>query len=236
MVHHLYTKVELHERTSSTQAAAAIDPSANQTPTPSELREAAGATTAPFSYSNINRDACFNNEKEPPQESSCFLIRQQRTENKNASQAYTDGLEPNVSKNSTFPHQASLTMLLRQYFNNIGTLYPVICDIVAMNSASIIALKGYEDNINVCITLLLVALGKEAYNCVGNDGLAAFHGAIAMLNRLQFEFTLEFTQAEVLAGIYLYRKGKVLEAWKHIHGGCTTLYVMTKRYVYDSIL
>ncbi|OKL63792.1 hypothetical protein UA08_00755 [Talaromyces atroroseus] len=149
------------------------------------------------------------------------------------------GLSPSITQPSTgnrlvpdvptLPEISELMTLVQKFFDEMCPLYPVICDVVAMESASAIASKGYyEDSIDVCLTLLLVAIGKESHECNGNHGLAAFHAAIATLYRLQFDFTLEFAQAEILAGIYLYRKSKVLEAWRHIHAGCTNLYVMTK--------
>jgi hypothetical protein len=98
-----------------------------------------------------------------------------------------------------------------------------------MSSASTIASNGYHDSIHVCLTLLLIAIGKESNDCSGDHGLAAFHAAISILHRLQFDFTLEFAQAEMLAGIYLYRKSRILDAWRHMNAGCTALYVMTKR-------
>ncbi|CRG88310.1 hypothetical protein PISL3812_05339 [Talaromyces islandicus] len=50
-----------------------------------------------------------------------------------------------------------------------------------------------------------------------------------MLHRLQFDFTLEFAQAEILAGIYLYRKLRTRDAWRHMNAGCTALSVMIRR-------
>ena len=47
------------------------------------------------------------------------------------------------------------------------------------------------------------------------------------------ELSLEFAQVEILSAIFLYRKGHVLEAWQHVHSGCTTLYVAIQRYVFD---
>ncbi|QKX53500.1 uncharacterized protein TRUGW13939_00579 [Talaromyces rugulosus] len=71
--------------------------------------------------------------------------------------------------------------------------------------------------------------GKESNDCNEDHGLTDFHAAISILHRLQFDFTLEFAQAEMLAGIYLYRKSRILDAWRHMNAGCTALYVMTKR-------
>jgi hypothetical protein len=176
------------------------------------------------------RESTLYSNRNPPtrddidREHSLPSITQPRTKKK---QTLTNRFVPDVP---TLPDISELTALVQTFFDEMCPLYPIICDVVAMNSASEIASKGYyEDSIDVCLTLLLVAIGKESHDCCGNHGLAAFDAAIAILQRLQFDFTLEFAQAEVLAGIYLYRKSKVLEAWRHIHAGCTALYVMTKR-------
>lgn len=95
-----------------------------------------------------------------------------------------------------------------------------------MRTVADVVSRGYRNDIETCLTLLLVAIGKESDNCKDSLGKDDFQCALSILTRIDYDFNLQFAQAEILAGIYLYRKFKLLESWRHINAGCTTLYVL----------
>lgn len=121
------------------------------------------------------------------------------------------------------------TFLVQQFFDKICPLFPIICDLVAMRTVSDVISSGCKNDIETCLILLLVAIGKESDDCNSSLGNDDFQCALSILTRVEYDFTLQFAQAEMLAGIYLYRKFKILESWRHIHAGCTTLYVLIER-------
>ncbi|KAJ5411472.1 uncharacterized protein N7487_005831 [Penicillium crustosum] len=128
-----------------------------------------------------------------------------------------------------FPSSEQLLRYVEGFFDKVCPLYPIICDQVALAAASNIAEHGFSSHVMTCLVTLLVAIFK-AHNSLGQDqGLREFQMANYMFSGLKKEFSLEFAQVEILSAIFLYRKGHVLEAWQHVHSGCTTLYVAIQR-------
>ncbi len=97
--------------------------------------------------------------------------------------------------------------------------------------ASTIVAGGFQDDLPSCLVLLMIALSK-AYNISESleSGLADFQRATEILGRLTVEFTLEYAQAQLLAGLFLAKKGRLLSFWSYLHMSCTILYTMIKRY------
>lgn len=98
-----------------------------------------------------------------------------------------------------------------------------------MRTVSDVISRGCEDDIETCLILLLVPIGKESDNCNDSLGKDEFQCALSILARAQYDFSLQFVQAEILVGIYLYRKFEIMEDCRHIDAGCTTLYVLIRR-------
>lgn len=133
-----------------------------------------------------------------------------------------------------FPSLEQLVGYVEGFFGKVCPLYPIICDQVALAAASNIAKHGFSSHVMTCLVILLVAIFK-AHSCLEQDqGLGEFRMANHMFSGLKKEFSLEFAQVDILSAIFLYRKGLVLEAWQHVHSGCTTLYVAIQRYVFVS--
>lgn len=124
---------------------------------------------------------------------------------------------------------SELTSFVQEFFDKICPLFPIICDLAAMRMVSDVFSRGYKDDIETCLVLLLVAIGKESDNYKSNLGMDEFKCALSILPRVQYEFSLQFVQVEILAGIYLYRRFNLMESWKQINAGCTTLYVLIQR-------
>jgi hypothetical protein len=101
--------------------------------------------------------------------------------------------------------------------------------LAAMRTVSDVISRGCKDDIETGLILLLVAIGKESDNRNSSLGAVDFQCALSIFTRIQYDFSLQFVQVEILAGIYLYRKFNIMESWRHIHAGCTTLYVLIQR-------
>lgn len=97
--------------------------------------------------------------------------------------------------------------------------------------ASTIVAGGLQDDLPSCLVLLMIALSK-AYDISESleSGLADFQRGTEVLSRLAVEFTLEYAQAQLLAGLFLFKKGRLLSFWSYLHMSCTILYTMIKRY------
>ncbi|KAF3406249.1 hypothetical protein DPV78_000160 [Talaromyces pinophilus] len=119
----------------------------------------------------------------------------------------------------TFTEICDFTFLVQKFFDKICPLFPIICDLAAMRTVSDVISRGCKDDIETCLILLLVAIGKESDNCNDSLGKDDFQCALSILTRVQCDFSLQFVQAEILAGIYLYRKFQIMESWRHIHAG-----------------
>ncbi|EED17186.1 hypothetical protein TSTA_022400 [Talaromyces stipitatus ATCC 10500] len=136
---------------------------------------------------------------------------------------------PSATQFFTSSEVLQLSSSVQKFFDKICPLFPIICDLAAMTIVSSVISHGYGDNIETCLALLLVAIVKECDTSTLGSGRGDFQYALSILARVHCDFSLEFVQTEILAGIYLYRQFKLMEAWKHIHAGCTTLYVLIQR-------
>ncbi|TVY93392.1 hypothetical protein LAWI1_G001127 [Lachnellula willkommii] len=119
---------------------------------------------------------------------------------------------------------------LEFFFQYPVTLFPIICDIATYAMASTIVSTGFQDDLPSCLILLTLSLSK-AYKASASQesGLSDFQRAIYLLTRLSARYTLEYAQAQVLAALFLFKKGRVLGFYSYLHAGCTTLYTMIMR-------
>ncbi|TVY20502.1 hypothetical protein LARI1_G002503 [Lachnellula arida] len=119
---------------------------------------------------------------------------------------------------------------LEFFFQYPVTLFPIVCDIATYAMASTIISTGFHDDLPSCLILLTLSLSK-AYKASASQesGLSDFQRAIYLLTRLSAQYTLEYAQAQVLAALFLFKKGRVLGFCSYLHAGCTTLYTMIMR-------
>lgn len=124
---------------------------------------------------------------------------------------------------------------LDYFFQNPVTLFPIICDIATYAMASTIISTGFQDDLPSCLILLTLSLSKAYKASTSQEsGLSDFQRAIYLLTRLSARYTLEYAQAQVLAALFLFKKGRILGFCSYLHSGCTTLYTMIMRYVEQS--
>ena len=123
----------------------------------------------------------------------------------------------------------SLMANVRGFVEHILPLYPIICDEVALSAAMQVVEHGCQPKISTCLVLLLAAIYRSYDGIEQDRGTDEFHLATQILCQLRRDKSLEFSQAEILQAIYFYRKGLVMDAWHHIHTGCTSLYVTIQR-------
>lgn len=125
--------------------------------------------------------------------------------------------------------------LLTFFFEEICPLFPIICDQVTFSMASAVVTTGFRDDLQSCLILIMLGLSKAyKYPSLLNSGLADFQHALQIFGRLSVQFTLEYAQAQVLAALFLLKKGRLISFWSYLHAGCTTLYTMIRRYKIDN--
>ena len=169
----------------------------------------AGISNTPTDFSRADYDGLVCEELRSPFSSSCC--------------------EP-----ESFPDTETILTQVHTFFRDVCPLYPVICDVVMHDTAVTIANNGFDFDIESCLVLVVVALAS-AY-AKGSDekaGLSEFSLCEKRFRALRPRFTLEYTQVQILAALFVLKKGAVLECWRRLHAGCTTLYVMLRRQVMD---
>lgn len=127
------------------------------------------------------------------------------------------------------PEQKEIISLIHEFFDRVCPLYPIICDDVTFAMASSIVARGFRDDPPSCLILILVALVKAYSSEYPDKGLADFQYASQLLSRLGMKFTLEVSQAHILCGLYVLKRGRVLDFWSYIHTGMTILHTMISR-------
>jgi hypothetical protein len=136
---------------------------------------------------------------------------------------------PDMLAQYKLPQLNNIMPLVMLFFERVCPLYPIICDQVMFDMASSAAKRGLPDDIETCLTLFVIALG-QSYDASIERGLPHFQKAVQLLSKLTVEFTLEFAQAQVLAAIFMLKKGRILAFWSYLYAGCATLYMMIQRY------
>lgn len=125
-----------------------------------------------------------------------------------------------------------IMLLLDYFFEHTCPLFPIICDQVTYMMASVVIVRGFRDDLQSCLILLMIALSKAYRDHLSlESGLADFQRAIRVLSRLSVRFTLEYAQGQVLAALFLFKKGRLFNFWFYLHAGCTALSTMIQRYV-----
>jgi len=138
---------------------------------------------------------------------------------------------PDMLAQYKLPELKNIMPLVMLFFERVCPLYPIICDQVMFDIASSAAKGGLPDDIETCLTLLVIALAQSYDERASIErGLPHFQKAVQLLSKLTVEFTLEFAQAQVLAAIFMLKKGRILAFWSYLYAGCATLYMMIQRY------
>jgi hypothetical protein len=120
--------------------------------------------------------------------------------------------------------------LLEYFFLHTCPLFPIICDQTTYEIASVISMRGFQDDLQSCLILLMVALSRAyKFPTSVESGLSDFQRALQILNRISVQFVLEYAQTQVLAALFLFKKGRLLSFWSYLHTGCTALYTMIRR-------
>ncbi|RDL35180.1 uncharacterized protein BP5553_07111 [Venustampulla echinocandica] len=123
-----------------------------------------------------------------------------------------------------------ILVLLVYFFEHTCTLFPIICDQATYMMASVVGVRGFRDELQSCLILLMIALSKAYRDHQSlESGLADFQRAVQVLSRLSVQFTLPYAQAQVLAALFLFKKGRLLNFWSYLNAGCTALSVMIQR-------
>jgi hypothetical protein len=119
---------------------------------------------------------------------------------------------------------------LKEFFELTFALYPVICNQASFAMASDVQTRGIQADVPSCLVLLMVAL-SQAYrrHAPLESGLADFQNAMQLLSRINVEFTLAYSQTQVLSALFLLKKGRLLGFWFYLHAGCTILHSMIRR-------
>jgi len=144
----------------------------------------------------------------------------------------TRPLLPEVIEDADRTESKEIMLLLDYFFEHACPLFPIICDQVTYIMASVVVVRGFQDDLQSCLILLMIALSKAYRDHLSlESGLADFQRAVRVLSRLSVQFTLEYAQAQVLAALFLFKKGRLFNFWSYLHAGCTALSTMIQRYV-----
>jgi hypothetical protein len=142
---------------------------------------------------------------------------------------------PDLIDPDDVPRGDEILAVVQVFFRDVCPLYPIICDKITYEMASVVTARGLEQDLMSCLVLLVMALGKaHAKSADLTDGLSEFQQGVKILSRLPVQFTLEYVQAKVLSALFLLKKGRMLDFWQYLHSGCTGLYAMIHRYVCDN--
>ncbi|KAF8854898.1 hypothetical protein BDZ45DRAFT_627092 [Acephala macrosclerotiorum] len=125
---------------------------------------------------------------------------------------------------------SNILPLLENFFERVCPLFPIICDVVTFKMASEVTMRGFRDDMWSCLILVMIGLSK-AYKAPlsPESGLSDFQRALDILSRLSVEYSLEHSQAQILAALFLLKKGRLLNFWSYLHSGCSSLYTMIRR-------
>lgn len=144
----------------------------------------------------------------------------------------TRPLLPEVIDDADRTESKEILLLLDYFFEHTCPLFPIICDQVTYIMASVVVVRGFQDELQSCLILLMIALSKAYRDHPSlESGLADFQRAVQVLSRLSVQFTLEYSQAQVLAALFLFKKGRLFNFWSYLNAGCTVLSTMIQRYV-----
>lgn len=137
---------------------------------------------------------------------------------------------PEITDDADRTESTEVLLLLDYFFEHVCPLFPIICDQVTYMMASVVVERGFQDDLPSCLILLMVALSKAYRDHLSvESGLADFQRAVRVLGRLSVQFTLEYAQVQVLAALFLFKKGRLFNFWSYLHAGCTALSTMIQR-------
>ncbi|KIW10690.1 hypothetical protein PV08_11654 [Exophiala spinifera] len=126
---------------------------------------------------------------------------------------------------------SAILPLVTIFLNVVCPLFPIICDQKLHETTAAVLAQGLRNDLPSCMIILVVSLAKlySQTNMQVPDLLADFETAAKLLSALPMHLTLEYAQSQVLCALFLLKRHQVLDAWKWLHAGCSTLYSLIKR-------
>lgn len=120
--------------------------------------------------------------------------------------------------------------LVEVFLDLVCPLFPIICDQVLHQTASMVAARGLMNDLSSCIVLLVMTLARVySSSATDGEGVAIFGKAVHLLGILPVQLTLEYAQSQILCALFFMKGHRLLDSWHWLHVGCSTLYSMIKR-------
>lgn len=119
----------------------------------------------------------------------------------------------------------------QRFFMTFGYLYPLICDTTLSCITDVVQAQGFQQDVQSCLVLLVVALTKAFADVdSAESGLADYQRATQLRNQIGAQLSLQYVHVLVFSAMFLLRKDRLLDFAVALHTGCSMLNTVIKRY------